>query len=475
VTALAIDRSGRRLVSGSEDGALIVWDLTTLAGEVVAAGGEPVAAVALSPDGRHAAVRASGSIVLWDLATRTCKRMEVQPDPVSAPAWLPPALTVSGDGRVYFGSPLRQWTPHTGALRSALDPKAQVLTVSSDDADVALVTPDGEALEVWDRIGDRARPRISLPAQLASISCTALTPDGKRALVGYADHLVKAWDVGIVPPLGIRRGGDPARAEVTRIDLCAGGRYAVTVRVSGQESVWDLVSGECWNHTAGHEDVLDEAKAQRAAERDLRGRWEALCEPDGGTTGNAAAGGVVAVHLSLTERWSIVAAHPDCAIALPARTVKTGEYVEPDHPDEHSGYWALRLCRLSPCAGAVERLVGHSLPAIAAAISADGRLAVSGGLGRTLRVWDLEAATQHCTLKGHRDTIRAVALARDVPLAASASDDRTVRVWDLARGELLATFTGELRMTTCAISPDGSAVIAGEGGGRVHVLRLERP
>jgi WD40 repeat protein len=90
-------------------------------------------------------------------------------------------------------------------------------------------------------------------------------------------------------------------------------------------------------------------------------------------------------------------------------------------------------------------------------------------------VWDLVLGTQKQVLTGHADTINAVALSRDLPVAASVSDDRTVRAWDLASGALLATFTAELKMTTCALSPDARTVIAGDGGGHVHVLRLERP
>jgi hypothetical protein len=45
-------------------------------------------------------------------------------------------------------------------------------------------------------------------------------------------------------------------------------------------------------------------------------------------------------------------------------------------------------------------------------------------------------------------------------------------VWDLEQGACLATFTGEVEMTACAMALDGLTLVAGERGGRVHFLRL---
>jgi WD40 repeat protein len=50
--------------------------------------------------------------------------------------------------------------------------------------------------------------------------------------------------------------------------------------------------------------------------------------------------------------------------------------------------------------------------------------------------------------------------------------DQTLRVWDLESGEEIATFTGEAHMTSCAITPDGQTIIAGDRKGRVHFLQL---
>jgi WD40 repeat protein len=57
--------------------------------------------------------------------------------------------------------------------------------------------------------------------------------------------------------------------------------------------------------------------------------------------------------------------------------------------------------------------------------------------------------------------------------AVSASDDYTVKVWNLERSSLIASFSGDSFMISCAIASDGLTIVAGEASGRVHFLRLE--
>jgi hypothetical protein len=47
------------------------------------------------------------------------------------------------------------------------------------------------------------------------------------------------------------------------------------------------------------------------------------------------------------------------------------------------------------------------------------------------------------------------------------------RVWDVARAETVMSFTGDGELRTCAVTPDGQTIIAGEDSGRLHFLRCE--
>lgn len=74
-------------------------------------------------------------------------------------------------------------------------------------------------------------------------------------------------------------------------------------------------------------------------------------------------------------------------------------------------------------------------------------------------------------LEGHLSSVWAVAISRDGKRALSGSWDKTVRVWDLEVDRLIAIFTCDAALTSCAWRED--CIIVGDSGGQVHVFAWE--
>jgi tRNA A-37 threonylcarbamoyl transferase component Bud32 len=135
---------------------------------------------------------------------------------------------------------------------------------------------------------------------------------------------------------------------------------------------------------------------------------------------------------------------------------------------------ALELVDLAT--GAVVPLRGHAGAVTALAVSPDGRLAVTGGADRTLRLWDLEKAELRTLFEGHVATVTAVALYLDEArpeksLVFSAARDGTFRCWDLATGKELVKMDvteGRLEETWAAVfRPTGAQVVTASTEGKV--------
>jgi WD40 repeat protein len=77
------------------------------------------------------------------------------------------------------------------------------------------------------------------------------------------------------------------------------------------------------------------------------------------------------------------------------------------------------------------------------------------------------------TLAGHEGEVNAVAVTVQGDRAVSASYDGTVRVWDLENGKEMAVLRLDGIVTAFACSPDGSALVAGDGAGNVSCLLAE--
>jgi WD40 repeat protein len=107
-------------------------------------------------------------------------------------------------------------------------------------------------------------------------------------------------------------------------------------------------------------------------------------------------------------------------------------------------------------------LMGHSHIVRALAISADGKLLISGSWDQTIKVWQLETGKLIRTLKGHRDRVYAIALSPDEQIIASGSADKTIKLWHLETGELLGTFAGHSNIVTAlAFTASGEMLVSG--------------
>lgn len=105
----------------------------------------------------------------------------------------------------------------------------------------------------------------------------------------------------------------------------------------------------------------------------------------------------------------------------------------------------------------------------AVAFSPDSRQVVSAG-GSTARVWSLEDGRELAVLSGHVGEVEAVLYVSPTCIATGGLD-RTVRLWDATSGTELHRWTlidGILRL---ALAPDGRTLLAGSRG--FAVLDLE--
>jgi WD40 repeat protein len=107
-------------------------------------------------------------------------------------------------------------------------------------------------------------------------------------------------------------------------------------------------------------------------------------------------------------------------------------------------------------------LSGHSHIVRSLAISANGKLLVSGSRDQTIKIWQLETGELIRTLKGHRDEVCTITLSPDEQIIASGSTDKTIKLWHLETGELLSTFTGHTDTVTAVVfTASGEMLVSG--------------
>ncbi|WP_436535718.1 tetratricopeptide repeat protein [Actinoplanes sp. HUAS TT8] len=233
--------------------------------------------------------------------------------------------------------------------------------------------------------------------------------------------------------------------EVDHVRLSADGQIAVT---AGNETVqaWDTRSGRCLMETQEHA-----AKAS-ALHLSADGRYVLSGARTGVVVWRRIADGK-RLHRLQTDDWVI-----DVWAAADARTAVITVRGRIQLWDLHEG----RMLRA----------IDHDGPILRAAVSADGRRAVSAGPDHVLRVWDLPTGRCLARLDGHTTHVHAIRLSDDGRTAVtSGSYDPVIRVWDLDAGQCRHRLGGHVTEARgLDISADGRYALS--GGGTDHTVRL---
>ena len=489
VTSVAVTPDGRRAISASRDRTLKVWDLETGAVERTLVGHSgAVSAVAVTPDGRRAVSgSADGTLKIWKLDTGAVEHtLRGHRDAVSA-------LAVTPDGRRIVSAAsdrmLKVWTVETGLEERTFETDAiwtNAMAVTPDGRRVVLGLGDGR-LSIWDLpSGTEERLFAEFVGWIASV---AVTPDGRHVVSGAEDGVLTLWDLKTGAEIRTFDGhSDVVNAVATTPD----GRHLVSGSDDGTLKLWDLETGAeaqtlpvhtgrrvaatavtgdgrraisggddgtltIWNAETGVEERTFDIRPHRVAEvaMTLDGRRAVLLFPSGPLVLWNLETGTEERTLAGPFGWIVCA-----AVAPDGRRAFTGSN------DGKVTVWNLET-------GAKERTIDSPMGWVnVMAVTPDGRRAVATSTDRRLKVWDLAAGAELRAVSERSSGVKALAVTPDARFAVSCSD-WTLKVWDLSGDRVLAAFTTDAGIRSCAIAPDGARVVAGDRLGRIHFLSLE--
>jgi len=436
VNTAAFSPDGSRIISGSKDNTLKLWDaasgncLMTLSGH-----SNGVRAAAFSPDGsRIISGSKDNTLKLWDAASGNClMTLSGHSNGVRAAAFSP-------DGsRIISGSSdntLKLWDAASGNC-------LMTLSGHSNGVRAAAFSPDGSriisgssdnTLKLWDAASGNCL--MTLSGHSKGVWATAFSPDGSRIISGSYDNTLKLWDAAsgnCLMTLSGHSNGVRAAAFSPDSSRIISGSSDNTLKL------WDAASGNCLMTLSGHS----------------KGVWAAAFSPDGSRI-------ISGSYDNTLKLWD--AASGNCLMTLSGHSKGVmATAFSPDGSRIISGSSDTTLKLWDAASGnCLMTLSGSSNGVIAAAFSPDGSRIISDSSDNTLKLWDAASGNCLMTLSGHSNWVWAAAFSPDGSRIISGSYDNTLKLWDAASGNCLMTLSGHSNWVwAAAFSPDGSRIISG--------------
>ncbi|KIN95017.1 hypothetical protein M404DRAFT_87651, partial [Pisolithus tinctorius Marx 270] len=467
VHSVAISPDGKRIVSGSLDYTVQIWDVErgVQIGSPLEGHTHTVMSVAFSPDGKRIV---SGSlddtVRVWDVEggvqigspleghTHIVNSVAFSPDGkrIVSGSWDKTVRIWDVEGGVQIGSPLKG---HTDSVNSvAFSPDGKWIRIVSGSWD--------KTVRVWDVEGG-VEVGSPLEGHTEGVNSFAFSPDGKRIVSGSWENTVNIWDAeGVVQIDSLFEGHTDV---VTSIAISPDGKMIVSGSIDETIRVWDVEQGRIISGSSDKTVRIWDVEGCVQIDSPLEGHTHTVMSvafsPDGKR--------IVSGSLDNTVRIWDVEGGVQIGSPLEGHTDGVNSVAfSPDGKRIVSGSLD-KTVRVWDVEGGVQigsPLEGHTYAVNSVAFSPDGKWIVSGSRDTTVRIWDVEGGVQiGSPLEGHTDAVESVAFSPDGKWIVSGSWDKTVRIWDVEGGvQIGSPLEGHTNIVnSVAFSPDGKRIVSG--------------
>jgi WD40 repeat protein len=500
-------------IVGSNDGAVVIWDVAT-GKEIkrfVGGGGS----VAFSPDGHLLAsgggkmqaaglgsIRQSGRLRVWDWA-----REKVVLDKTGK-CFPPRALVFSPDGRMIASSghdphisvwdlgrneerPLiHDWPDYTGPNYPGSSGRHPLAFVGNGQV---LASGGGDGtIRLWDVTSGKENKSKRMTVSGDPTWSLACARDGSTLAVGSTNGVCRIWDVN----QGKEKLVFDEHQQGIRAAISKNGAWIATGSVDGTIRLWKARSGEFIRQWPAHEKSVyflcsgpGERLACGATDGTVR-LWDiqsgkelgCLMAPTKGQNspwiiglqysgdgrqllvGRAASGATGANSAEITI-WDWQAAkevhHPLSSGAMAVAATPDFKQVVASTDRAISLHNA--------ATGALvffkeEQAPAHMLDdqVIPFALSPDGAAIAAACHDQSIRIWDLRSRTERCQLVGHEEPLSCLCYSADARLLAAAEQRGSIVIWELASGQQVYRLAGHpAAVNSITFTPDGRRLVTG--------------
>lgn len=427
------------IASASIDGTIKLWKTDGTLLKTIEDLGNPIIAIAFSPDGK---MIASGgydkNVKLWDREGNLLGVFEGHQENING-------LAFSPDGQMLAScsndKTIKLWSL-SGDLLKTIDGKRDRITsvIFSPDGKMLASGSVDRTIRLWNLQGDELK---TFTGHLNDVLKIAFSRDGNLLLSASMDQTARVWKVKESLFTVLR--GHTNRVLDAVFD--PQGKMLVSTGIDKTIKFWDLRGNPLKSFLAHDEFVLALAFS-----------------PDGKII---ASGG----HDHVIKLWSregilrnIFPKDANVNIGT-LEFSPDGKILASSGSDRTIKLWNLegKLLKVIPAHQDVIRLISFS---------PDGNIIASASGDKTIKLWRLNGQ-EITTLKGHENEVMSIHFSPDGKILASAGADRMIKLWTI-EGKLLKTIVADERVLFSVVfSPNGQMLASSGGEKTVKLWRLD--
>jgi WD40 repeat protein len=409
ILSLAISSDGSRIVSGSSDRTMRVWDGQTLEEIGLCEHEDEVNSVAFSPNG---SLIASGSddrtVWIWNARSLgKVTRLAGHENIVTSVAFFPDGTRIASAS---WDCTVRMWDARTYEPLPGLQCSGPVfaIAISPDSTRLALSkrTSGSEGImHVFDILTLAEQAQVNVSPGLYLPWAITFSPGSDLIASGTASGAIQVWNASNLSSIATISGH---HGQVTSIVFSSDGSQIVSGSEDGTVRIRPVASSdEQLAPIPGH---------------DARVR-QVVFSSDGSRLVSGSDDKTVRIWDGLTcEELAVLHGHEDVVWTV-AYSPDNSRVISGSRDDTVRVWNALNLQEIAV-------LKGHRLGVTSVTFAPDGGLIASCSYDHTVRLWSLSAFQEFALLEGHTDIVWSVAFSPNGTRLVSTSEDQTVRVWD---------------------------------------------
>eukprot|EP01043_Picozoa_sp_COSAG02_P033365 COSAG02_NODE_2273_length_9263_cov_10.296377_1_plen_780_part_10 len=249
VTSASFSPDGTKVVSGSHDRTVRIWDAVTGECEQTLQGHSSyVRSASFSPDGTKVVSGSHDQTVrIWDAVTGECEQtLQGHSAGVRSASFSPDGTKVVSGSQ---DQTVRIWDAVTGECEQTLQGHSGYVRSASFSPDGTKVVSgsDDQTVRIWDAVTGECEQLLQ--GHSGYVTSASFSPDGTKVVSGSDDKTVRIWDAVMGECEQTLQGHS---SNVTSASFSPDGTKVVSGSKDKTVRIWDAVTGECEQTLQGH-------------------------------------------------------------------------------------------------------------------------------------------------------------------------------------------------------------------------------